>query len=284
MAADGSFPTALAPRGDEVGADARGLIARPVAVWWQSLARFALYAAPFFAVGLGYEILRRVIHLRGAIHVGDLFDLEARLFPVHTSEGTRALSEVIALRQSTLLDLIAGASYVLFLVEVFGVAAAMFFRARPKMLAISLGFLLLNLTGWLVWLAYPAAPPWYVDLYGKGPAVLDAASNPAGLLRLDALIGVPIAKTFYSGSANVFGAMPSLHVGYAVLVAWVVFPLRGAWRTFTLLFALSIAFSAVYLRHHYILDVLAGALLALPVAWFSVRAAERLDHFQAFSS
>jgi inositol phosphorylceramide synthase catalytic subunit len=167
-----------------------------------------------------------------------------------------------------------------FLLEVFGLAALMFFRARPKMLAISLGFLALNLTGWLIWMLYPAAPPWYVDLYGKGPALLDAASNPAGLLRLDALLGVPISATFYSGSANVFGAMPSLHVGYAVLVAWVLFPLRGGWRAFTLLFAASIAFSAVYLRHHYILDVLAGALLALPVAWFSVRAAERLDRLR----
>jgi membrane-associated phospholipid phosphatase len=119
-----------------------------------------------------------------------------------------------------------------------------------------------------------------VDAFGKGSAILSTPSNPAGLARLDQLIGLPIASTFYSGSANVFGAMPSLHVAYATIVAWVVFPLKGKLRVATLLFAVSMAFSAVYLRHHYILDVLAGLVLAVPVAWFSTWAAGRLDRWE----
>jgi membrane-associated phospholipid phosphatase len=106
--------------------------------------------------------------------------------------------------------------------------------------------------------------------------VLDAASSPAGLARMDALLGVPLAASFYSQSANVFGAMPSLHCAYATLVAWMVFPLRGALRWATLAFALSMVFSAVYLRHHYILDVLAGIVLAIPFAVYGPRVAGRL--------
>jgi inositol phosphorylceramide synthase catalytic subunit len=230
------------------------------------VATFAAYAAPFVATGVGYEVLRRLIQFRGEIHVRDLYDLDARLFSVPTSDGPRGLTDLIAAHTHPLLDLVCGATYLLFLLEVFGVATYLFFRDRPKMLEVSLGFLALNVTGWLIWLLYPAAPPWYVDQYGFGPVVQDAASSPAGLLRLDALLDTSIAATFYAKSANVFGAMPSLHVAYVTMVACVALPLGGVLRIFTLLFAAAVAFSAVYLRHHYVLDVVAGIILAVCVS------------------
>ena len=147
-----------------------------------------------------------------------------------TSDGPRALSDVIPAHTHPVLDVITGVTYFLFMLEVFGIAGYLFFRARPKMFELSFSFVLMNLAGWTLWLVFPAAPPWYVDLYGLGPAVLDAASSPAGLARLDSLLGLPLAANFYAKSANVFGAMPSLHVAYATLVAWMVFPLRGALR------------------------------------------------------
>ncbi len=227
---------------------------------------FAAYLSPFVAAIVVYEALRGLFRYRGEVHVGDLFALEARLFPVATADGPRALSEVIASHTSPWLDVLSSATYFLFVFEAVGVAAYLFFRARPRMLELSIGFFVVNLLGWVVWFVYPAAPPWYVDQYGAGPAILDVVSSPAGLARMDAWLGLPVATSFYSKSANVFGALPSLHVAYATLVAWVVWPLGGWLRTGTLAFALSMGFSAVYLRHHYLLDVLAGGLLALLVA------------------
>jgi membrane-associated phospholipid phosphatase len=227
---------------------------------------FGAYAAPFVATGLGYEVLRRLVRFRGDVHVADLYELDARLFSIPTSAGPRALTELISGHPYALLDVVCGAAYLLFLLEVFGVATYLFFRDRPKMLEVSAGFFALNVTGWLIWMLYPAAPPWYVDQYGFGPVVQDAVSSPAGLLRLDALLGTPIAASFYSKSANIFGAMPSLHVAYVTLVACVALPLGGRLRLFTLLFAACMAFSAVYLRHHYVLDVVAGILLAVSIS------------------
>ena len=227
---------------------------------------FAGYSAPFVATGLVYEMLRGVFRPGGAVHVGDLFAYDARLFSLTTADGPRALSGIIASRTTPWLDVLCGATYFLFLIEVVGTAAYLFFRARPKMLEVSVGFFAVNIVGWVIWLLYPAAPPWYVDQYGVGPVVLDAASSPAGLARLDALLRAPVAATFYAKSANIFGAMPSLHVAYATLVAFVVMPLGGWLRGLALGFAVSMAFSAVYLRHHYIIDVVAGIALALPVA------------------
>jgi membrane-associated phospholipid phosphatase len=194
-----------------------------------------------------------------------LFELEAQLFAVATAEGPRALSDVVSRHTSPWLDAVCGITYFLFLIEVVAAASYLFFRARAKAFEVSLGFLIVNLVGWAVWFVYPAAPPWYVDQYGMGPALLDVVSSPAGLARVDAWLGLPLATTFYSKSANVFGALPSLHVAYATLVAVVAAPLGGWVRWATLGFALSMAFSAVYLRHHYILDVVAGSVLAVIV-------------------
>jgi membrane-associated phospholipid phosphatase len=216
------------------------------------------------ASGLVYELLRGVFHHRGSVHVGDLFELEARLFSVSTASGTRALSDVLAHATTPWLDALCGLTYFLFLFEVVAVATYLFFaRSRASALELTLGFFFVNLLGWAIWFVYPAAPPWYVDQYGMGPAVLDVVSSPAGLERVDAWLGLPLATAFYSKSANVFGAMPSLHMAYATLVAWVA-ARRGGWlRAVTLLYAASMALSAVYLRHHYILDVVAGVALAL---------------------
>jgi inositol phosphorylceramide synthase catalytic subunit len=221
--------------------------------------------SPILVAGLVYELMRGLFQYRGTVHVGDLYELEARLFSVTTSEGPRALSEVVSRHTAPWLDVLCGATYFLFLAEVVGVASYLFYRARPRTLQLSVGFLVVNIIGWSIWFVYPAAPPWYVDTYGTGPALLDVVSSPAGLARVDASLGLPIATTFYSKSANVFGAVPSLHVAYATLVAWVSYSVGGWLRTATILFAVSMAFSAIYLRHHYLVDVLAGALVALLV-------------------
>jgi membrane-associated phospholipid phosphatase len=235
---------------------------------------FVGHLAPIPAAGLIYELLRGLFHYRGAVHVGDLHALEAKLFSIATAEGPRAISDVVSRHTSPWLDAWSGVTYFLFLAEVVVAATLLFFRARPKALELSVGFLVVNLLGWGIWFVYPAAPPWYVDQYGTGPALLDVVSSPAGLARVDAWLGLPIATTFYSKSANVFGALPSLHVAYATLVAWVSAPVGGGLRWATLGFAISMAFSAVYLRHHYVIDVVAGGALALLVG-LAIRAIVR---------
>jgi len=221
---------------------------------------------PFVLTGVLYELCRgRIFQHRGPVHVGDLAALEARFFSVATAQGPRPLSAVIASHTHVALDLWCGATYLLFLVEIVGVCIYLSFRRRSAALELSLGFLVMNLVGWLIWVCYPAAPPWYVDQHGPAATIVDVVSSPAGLQRFDALVGLPLAATFYAKSANVFGAMPSLHVAYATFTACVAAPF-GRWlRLGSIGFALSMAFAAVYSRHHYLLDVVAGVLLALVV-------------------
>ncbi len=221
---------------------------------------------PFAVTGALYELLRGVFRQHGPVHVRDLLALEQRFFSVPTATGFQALSKVVAQHPHALLDLWCGATYLLFLIEILAATALLSVRRRSRAWELSLGFLIVNLLGWLIWIAYPAAPPWYADTFAFGSSAPDVASSAAGLARFDALVGLPLAGSFYAKSADVFGAMPSLHVAYSTLVVWAVAPL-GRWpRIAAALFASSMAFSAVYLRHHYILDVLAGMLLAITVA------------------
>jgi membrane-associated phospholipid phosphatase len=233
---------------------------------------------PFALTGALYELLRGVFRQHGPVHVRDLLALEQRFFSVATPEGPRALSELVAQHPHVWLDACCGVTYLLFLIEILAATAALSLRWRSRAWELSLGFLIVNLLGWLIWIAYPAAPPWYADAFALGASAPEVASSAAGLARFDALVGLPLAASFYAQSADVFGAMPSLHVAYSTLVVWALAPLGRGPLIAASAFASSMAFSAIYLRHHYILDVLAGMLLAISVAaciravrWLAVR-------------
>jgi membrane-associated phospholipid phosphatase len=113
-------------------------------------------------------------------------------------------------------------------------------------------------------LLFPTAPPWYVAQYGLGPAHMDAVASAAGTARFDAIFGIHYFASFYARSKDVFGAMPSLHVAYPTVVMLAVWNVRPRWvRVFAASFVALMAFAAVYLNHHYVLDVLAGLLTAV---------------------
>lgn len=58
---------------------------------------------------------------------------------------------------------------------------------------------------------------------------------------------------------------PSLHTANTLLLCWAVFRYSRRWFWLLLPFAASIPFACVYLRYHYVIDVLAGAALAAGV-------------------
>jgi membrane-associated phospholipid phosphatase len=103
-----------------------------------------------------------------------------------------------------------------------------------------------------------------VAQYGLGPANLSAVPSAAGAARFDALLGWHYFQGFYTRSHNVFGAMPSLHAAYPTVVLLSVWTVPRWWaRAAAGAFAVLVAFAAVYLDHHYVLDVVAGVTIAL---------------------
>ncbi|MGZ3764356.1 MAG: phosphatase PAP2 family protein, partial [Mucilaginibacter sp.] len=110
---------------------------------------------------------------------------------------------------------------------------------------------------------YPAAPPWYVQFNGFTfhPGT---PGNTAGLAKFDTYFHVSIFKSIYAKGSNVFAAMPSLHSSYPLIVLYYGIKNRlGLVNIFFATVMFGIWFSAVYLSHHYILDVLAGISCAI---------------------
>ncbi len=217
--------------------------------------------------------------IRGPIHVQEPYAFDKRFFGIHTAKGVLTPNEWWQLNTIPVLDFFTGLAYIIFIPVYFGSALYMRFWLPRKGTAIahprSIGyrapqimwaFFWVNLIGYSTYYWYAASPPWYVALYGLGPARLDVPANVAGCARFDALIGMPIFREWYGHSADVHGAIPSLHIAYPLMMAYYAFRF-GALRVFSTLFFLLMCFSAVYLNHHYVLDILWGSVYAVATAF-----------------
>lgn len=202
---------------------------------------------------------------RGTVQVAGPHSLELALFGVHDGGVLVTISAWWQTHTHAVLDFLCGAAYLAFVPVFLAVAAWWRFGKKiPGADGVMWAMLWLNLAAYAIWLVYPAAPPWYVAHYGLGPAVLTAAPEAAGAARFDALLGVRWFADYYGRNANVFGAIPSLHVGQtflAVMFSWRLRSLRLLMTGFWLL----VMFSSVYLNHHYLIDGIAGMILAVAV-------------------
>jgi membrane-associated phospholipid phosphatase len=167
-------------------------------------------------------------------------------------------SDYFAAHALPAVDLLTALFYLCWIPVPLGFAGYLFVVDKRTFLHYSLAFFVINLVGFVVYYTHPAAAPWYVERYGFAfdPTV---HSDAAGLLRADRILGFGLFEGIYAKGSNVFAAMPSLHSAYPL--AGVYYSLRQPRRWITVGFVIvtvGIWFSAVYLSHHYILDVLAG--------------------------
>lgn len=196
------------------------------------------------------------------VSIKELYDMEKHLFGIHTQEAVLTPNEFLKLHTSKAADLITGIFYLLWIPVPLAFAGYLFFRNKLQFLYFSFTFVLVNFIGFIIYYLYPAAPPWYVQLHGF-QFIAHTPGNTAGLARFDQLVNMPIFKSIYSKSSNVFAAMPSLHSSYPVIVLYYGLKNRlGLVNLFFVLVMLGIWFTALYTSHHYLLDVLAGVTCA----------------------
>lgn len=247
-------------------------------VWNRWTQRLVAGATPFLAQGVFYELsgVLRPLFAGRPVHIAGPYLLERALFGVSTAAGALTPNELFARHHCALVDLIAGGSYILYIYEVLALLLFLSFtRHRPgrSVLLRRFGgaFFAMSLAGYLTYQLFPAAPPWYVSQHGFGPPDHSVVASPAAALRWDLLTGIPYFQHFYRLTTNTFGAIPSLHVAYAAIVSIYAFELRKGWLSAAAIaLCVSMGFAAVYLQHHYVLDVLAGVLLAV-VVWAAER-------------
>ncbi|MES2647883.1 MAG: phosphatase PAP2 family protein [Bacteroidota bacterium] len=199
-----------------------------------------------------------------AIHIESLYNAEKHFFGIVHNGSTITPNEFLKLHTNNLLTVISGIFYLCWIPVPLAFATYLFFTNKPLFFKFSLTFLWVNLLGFVIYYVYPAAPPWYVALNGFS-LIENTPGNPAGLAAFDAYFNMPVFKSLYAKSSNVFAAMPSLHSAYPLIVVYysrkTILPLSV--KLFLVLVAFGIWFGAVYTSHHYLLDVIAGIFTAV---------------------
>ena len=227
---------------------------------------------PLGLVGLFYDGMRFFKNVgQSRLHDCDLRDLELSLFGF-TSEGARiTIQDWVQAHHNLTLDMICAVPYGTFIFASIAFAAFLYAKDYPALQRYAWTFLVLNVAGFVTHRLYPAAPPWYFHSHGCTVDLACRASEGPNLARVDAAIGFGYFAGFYARSKDVFGAMPSLHVTYPLLIlleGWRNF--RAPLRVASVMFFVSMLFAAVYLDHHWVLDVIAGLAYCL-VAHFGLR-------------
>lgn len=233
-----------------------------------SFLHFLLAMLPFVLFGATYSLMNLYPNYQAnPIDTEGVYQLEKQLFGI-TDEHTNALlipSEYCQQHHQPIFDILSGCFYLLWvpLPICFAIYLCLIGRWR-RALRFSTCFLFVNILGFIGYYIHPSAPPWYVMQYGFTPDVT-TPGNVAGFAHFDRILHFQIFHFLYARNANVFAAIPSLHVAYNVVALYYA-QLRPRvsriWICVLAIVSIGICFSAVYSSHHYVIDVILGLLTA----------------------
>lgn len=232
--------------------------------------QFLKYFFPFILTGAVYDFMRYFYWqgIAGHIYVAEPYYRDLHWFGVPALDGSAKRvtpNEFFQIHHWMILDLFCGFAYLFYIGEYLLAAFYLFFRKKWSMLSLfGWVFFFINLLGFITYFIYPAAPPWYVSQYGLGPALMNIHPSSAAAHRFDLIFGTHFFDQMYGRGVDVYGAYPSLHVTYPLLVTWATFQLKElSWvRPLAIAFFFLMCLSAVYLQHHYIVDILLGVIYA----------------------
>ncbi|RKO87708.1 hypothetical protein BDK51DRAFT_13268, partial [Blyttiomyces helicus] len=128
-----------------------------------------------------------------------------------------------------------------------------------------------NIMGVATQVIFPSAAPWYNDLYGFAPASYSMPGNPAGLARVDKLFGTHLYTSTFGNSPLVFGALPSLHSGFAVLIMLFAMHVSRRMGSVLMIYVCWQWWATMYFRHHYMIDLVVGGTYSSAVYLLSRR-------------
>ncbi len=234
---------------------------------------------PVFLVGVLYDSMRFVQNVglsASTVHTCDLRNAELALFGVGSGAARITIGEWLQAHSSLPLDALMSIPYGTYIFVALGYGLYLYFRDFTGLQRYAWSFLILNALGFLTYHIFPAAPPWYVHEHGCVVDLTTAASAGPHLNRIDALLGFRYFHGLYGRAHDVFGAIPSLHVTYPMLILMVGWR-RQRWlfRSAAIVFFLMMCFGAIYLDHHWCIDVIVGLVYGgsvyAAVRWFFAR-------------
>ena len=235
------------------GWDILGLLLLVATVWHQRGRKFIIAFLPFFLLIYTYVIFfsynHQLVHER--IHIQDLIHWEQKLFFGYLP--TNLLQQWLPVDKwyGHLAQAVSNGLYLShFIIPLFVILYLWNFY-RIKYWIFMIGFMIANYISFIGWALFPAAPPWWATYYHylSGDMAVINLTN----MSTDFLLNIP----------NPIAAMPSLHAVYPIYITLFALNLWGKKALPIVLYPLSIGFAIVYLGHHYVIDFIAGGLVAL---------------------
>src|ERR1700690_927208 len=216
--------------------------------WLDALRQISLFAAAYFA----YKLVRGIVEQRygGAAfaHARDLIAIEraAHVFVEPSVQAWASGSHVVMVLASWLYVNAQTTVTVAALVYLYLRHNRNFYFVR-NMLMIGMA---IALVGYAV---FPTAPPRFMPEWGFIDTVADFTS-----------VHVSHASASLNALTNLYAAVPSMHVAFALMIGWTLARLarRRIVRVLWLLYPFVIAFVIIVTANHFIVDALLGALTA----------------------
>jgi hypothetical protein len=233
---------------------------------------FLLAFMGFFLVGIVYDSGRFIRDLgvteSRVINCG-LVEFERHWFGFTDGVQRVALQDYFFAHHHPFADGFFAIPYGSFIAVMVLYAIYLYFTDRRACTRFSWAFFVLNIMGILTYHLLPTAPPWYLHKYGCAIHLDIPEYEGNALARVDVMTGLYYFRGFYGRAAEVFGALPSLHVAYPLLMvleSW----RRHRWaaRAGFVFWFVWMCCAAVYLDHHWITDLVMGWGYAVAVFYF----------------
>lgn len=241
-----------------------GMVAGKIGQSWRAHVRTFLDWLPLFAALVLYDHSRGVADGLGMpVWVGELVDIEQTMFG--GTLPTVWLQTQLAEMSVRWWDVGTAVVYFSHFIAPWLLAGAFYLYSRPRWVSYIRRVLLLSYTGLLTYVLVPAAPPWYAayegDITDPVYRLVSRGWQEVGLGQADQWLEGAQAQ------ANLVAAIPSLHAGFAMLVAVTLWPLVRHWTLRVVLAAYppAMGFALVYGGEHYVVDVLLGWFYVLVI-------------------
>jgi hypothetical protein len=246
--------------------------------------RFFLDWSPLFAFWLVYDRLRLIQQfLYSRVAVEQPFEIERWAFGWMTSGAVPAhLAHAwLANNSGALAGVVVWSAQVIYFSHLFFVPLLILVlwllgqrrrHSRALFLRHVRAFTLLNFSAIAIYLLLPVAPPWWVTLNGIEKPTIESVAQ----VNMAAAMNGPLIQGMISNASQWFAAVPSLHGAYPVLlllllrrdVSWLVLSVLA-------LYGCAMWSATVVLNQHYVVDLVAGAALAIAAWWVERRFSKR---------
>jgi membrane-associated phospholipid phosphatase len=225
------------------------IILIPFALVLGRTTRFVHDLAPFLMLLLSYEALQGIAGLHNSVPA-----IEFGTAPTSTT-GFSLVASVQSAFYSPMVTDIAGILYGLHFPLVMVLAMLLWYSDGTLYKRYLFALVACSYVSLLFYLLLPSAPPWYTGVasnllqspdWQKGSGLIPTLANIGEMIESDHL-----------------AAFPSLHAAYVVLFCYFTVKLKKIYGLISVPITVGVLFSTLYLGQHYLLDLVAGAGVAL---------------------